>query len=209
MTRGKGIGGQPAKLVPRTKGGWRADYTQTERARNDRIAEFTRKAMQKVNAPEDVFTRAFTIMCTYQRQLDALEQPRAKADKNGKGVGRFKTDLRRRSEKMAAQLDQALSDEASHDLNSLVPDGNIRSRMQEAHDALIAIVDMIDRAGDGETPDMSRAEIRREAGGKLKALARAHGLPKMKFVSAFGIYPTQENGIGYAAFDQWYQRLEG
>lgn len=209
MTSGKGIGGQPAKLVPRTKCGWLDDYTQTERARNDRIAEFTRKALQKVNAPDDVFARAFTIMCTYHRQLDALENPRATADKNVKGVGRFKSDLRKRSEKMADQLNQALSDEASHDLNTLVSAGDIRSQMQGAHDALIAIVDMIDRTGDGETPDMSYAEIRREAGGKLKALARAHGLPKMEFVSAFEIYPTLENGIEYDAFVKWYQRLEG
>ena len=204
----KGRGGQPAKIVLRTKFGWVAEQTASERSRANEIIEYTRAALRKANAPDVAFARAFTIMRTYRRKIELLDNPKANYDKNGKGVGRFKSDLRKRSEKMADHIDQALNDEASHDLNSLIIDSDIRSHMEAAYESLIAIVELIDRSGEGEKPSFSYADIRHEAGSKLKALAREHGLPKMEFVKAFNIHPQ---GINFSedAFNKWYQRLDG
>ena len=110
---------------------------------------------------------------------------------------------------MADQLDKALIDDASHDLNFLINEGDIRSHMEAAYQSLIAIVDLIDGAGDGITP-ASHAEVRIEAGSKLKSLAREKDLPLMNFVAAFEIYPTVGNGVYEdGAFYKWCQRLDG
>lgn len=206
----KGRGGKAAKIVARTPGGWVSDLLADERSKNDDVAEFTRNALAACKAPDKVFARAFTIIRTYRRQLAVLDNPQTTEDKNKKGVGRFKLELRKRSEKMANQLNQALVDEMSHDLNLLIEDGDLRSHMEAAYQSLTAIVDLIDRASDGIVPQ-SYAQIRNEAGGKLKALAREHGLRVADFVLAFNVYKGEAIRLRGAeeqeAFDKWLARL--
>ncbi|ATX66946.1 hypothetical protein [Roseinatronobacter bogoriensis] len=213
MIDNSGRGGQPPKICPVTEGGWEVDLAVEKINLDSDLAGLVIEALESVGAPQNLtlYSQALGIMRNYRLQFQFLNNPRTSADKNKntKGIGRFKNDLKRRSEKMAAQLDAALSDEASYHLDSLIQEGELRSHMKAAYDSLIAIADLIERAQDGVVP-MSAAEIRNDAGSKLKALARKNGLPMMAFVAAFGIYPKVGNGIHEQdAFNKWYQRLEG
>jgi len=198
---GTGRGGQPSKIVPRTQGGWSGEHMTKERKINDQIADQVDVAIKK--ALPKLSAAAHRIMREHHRAMEIFDNPLATKDKNRPGVGRYKLDLHRRAVKMADQLEAALQDEASHDLNGLIPDGDLRSHMQHAHDSLTAIVDLIDRAEDGEKPMQSMAEIRNMTGSKLKALAKEHGVPAMNFVRAFGLHNEHSD----EAFNQWYKRL--
>jgi hypothetical protein len=201
-------GGHKPKIAPRTEGGWVADELVRQKAFEESTAQFTKEALKSVKAPDAAFNRAFTIMRTYRRQLEELDQPRISKDKNGQGIGKFAGQLGTRSQKMADYLGKALADERSHDLDGLIDGHDLRSFMSGAYDALSDVACLISRMGEGEVQPMSAAEIRNEAGGKLKALARKYELPLINFVKAFDIYPTK-NAHESSAFNKWFYRLSG
>jgi len=202
---GSGRGGKIPELVLRTEFNWVVEEMSKERIRNDQIAEVVCKAIEKAGAPRSVFAPAHQIMREHHRAMEIFDNPLASKDKNRNGVGRYKVNLRRRAEKMAEYLTTALEAEFSHDLNSLIPDSNLRSFMERAHGDLAEIVFLIDRAQDGEKPLQSKAEIRNATGSKLKALAKNEDIHGQKFVGAFDIYVSES----HESFGTWFINLKG
>lgn len=203
----KGKGGRPQKIVLRTESGWVVEAAAKEKEIEKEIAQFTREAMAKVDAPDKVFEQAFNIIKTYRQQLTIFENPKANHDKNGNGIGRFGDTLKKRANKMADQLDEALRDEASNDLAELIDEGNLRFHLQKAYEHLLSSVVLLDRAKEGVEPLISQSQVRNAAGGKLKGLAREHKLPMMEFVRVFDVYPGHPHHTN-DAFNKWFQRLK-
>ena len=195
-----GRGGQPPKLVLRTEGGWtgKREIPDLHPLADREVVE---AAVGEIS--DQTWEMALHFLSDYERQMAVFENPPASKDKNGQGVGRFGKDMQRSAAKMAAQLDQALGDERSHDLDGLIEGFDLRSYMTAAYENLTAIEELIDRAQEGEAPPLSPAEIRRNTGMRLKALAGRYNLPQTDFVRAFGIH----NANSDEAFGKWFQRL--
>lgn len=207
MSGSNGRGGQPAKVLIVTQGGWANDLEKTETEFRRKVANLTIEALQSVNAPKSVFPQALRIMQHYMRAIKIPDSPRVnsnKARKEAQGIARFGGDLSRRAEKLAGQLFEAMNDERLKHLDSMIPDHSLSSHVAAAYDSLTAIADLIALADEGVTPK-PKAQIRHEAGSKLKALARQNGIPMMEFVAAFKIH----NPNSIEAFIKWYQRLDG
>ena len=202
---GSGRGGQPPKIVPRTKGGWTGEKPGKDFLIGSQITVHVMNAIEKAGAPREMHAQAHRIMREHHRAMQVFDNPLATKDKNKAGVGKYKLDLRKRAEKMANQLDKALADEASHDLNGIILDGDLRSHMLQAYMSLSDMVVLIDRAQEGETPLQSMAEVKLQTGAKLKALAKKHNIPPMNFVFAFKLYVTDS----HESFETWYHKLGG
>lgn len=211
MSETSGRGGQPAKIILETTGGWAEELKFSEIQFQRDAAIFTIEALQSIDAPRALYPQALKIVLEYRRMMRVHDYPQATSDKNKSGLGSFADVLRRRSDKMANQLADAVADKRSKQLNDDTQAGDLQSHMTAAWESLTAIVDLIDRWDRGVTP-ISKAEIRREAGRKLKELAEQNGLRVADFVLSFNIYQAESVRLNTAkeqmAFDKWLDRLD-
>lgn len=196
----KGRGGQPPKAIAmRTPGGWEQEFTE-------KVANEVKAALERCNAPETLFVPAFTIMRSYRDTMATFDAPSMSMVRNteGRGLGHFAEQLRKRATKMANQLHESLDDELSYDLAGLTQ-GDLRSFMEETMRSLWDIANMIECRDQGITDFPSRAEIKKETGKRLKALAIQENLNLTVFIGAFGIHDATSG----ESLAKWIQRLNG
>lgn len=179
------------------------------------------KLQEKIGAKvsKDVWQEAVQVLRCY---LDDVEKsrsaPRNNKDKNDQKSWNYRRDLYEREVSRSLDLlNEMLSDELIEHFDDrlfeLFPPRGVAegigmralsSEAERAGEALDRVIFLLRQLEPKTIHAPHDAEVRREAGARLKAVALANGLPGKEFVNAFKIYEGPDSTFG---FNEWYQSL--